>query len=364
MQQDESEVPDVSNIRDFVPNGRCTICQLTYDKKDFCSLLCGHVMCWWCIEKQYKTAPHGMTCGFCKAPVGMDARILEYFMKDRENPHIPPEIRLATFLTAIIEHIREENGKTMKNIPPNSNEQFKALLGQMDPHVWTHVKNKDASTAGHVAALLGNTEVLDTCHRHSAIVKNKIGSYPIHFAVTCKETLQWLLTHYPQHINHVNNNGTTPLMLVVRYGTVECTRALIQAGANINQPNAQSGVPPIILATAADSVECVRALLQAGADLRYRCPNNLDVVGAAVVHNSVQCMQFLIEQKMDIERDYNGYSALILAASMKHVEIAKMLIDAGANVNRISKEGKTALSLARSTCYTPMINLLIAAGAK
>lgn len=89
-------------------------------------------------------------------------------------------------------------------------------------------------------------------------------------------------------LNHITPSGHTALLLVVIKGHVECTRALIEAGANVNQPIVNSpnqdenGMTPLILATRKGRVDIVRALIEAGAELNHR-----DRVSVKAIHSIV-----------------------------------------------------------------------------
>ena len=48
----------------------------------------------------------------------------------------------------------------------------------------------------------------------------------------------------------------------------------------------------------------------------------------------------------------DGWTALIHAASMGHVNCVRVLIDSGAEEKSCSQFGKTALMVAAETCYT------------
>ncbi len=64
-----------------------------------------------------------------------------------------------------------------------------------------------------------------------------------------------------------------------------------------------------------------------------------------------------------------GWTALLEAIMLgdggqRHVEIVKLLIEAGADVNLADNDGVTPLRHARSRGYAPMVALLEKAGAK
>jgi|TARA_B100000315_G_scaffold107356_1_gene98529 ankyrin repeat protein len=62
-------------------------------------------------------------------------------------------------------------------------------------------------------------------------------------------------------------------------------------------------------------------------------------------------------------KDKNGNTALMYAASNDKIDIAKILLDAGADVNAINKRRSTALIIAAWHGYINMVEVLINAGA-
>lgn len=67
------------------------------------------------------------------------------------------------------------------------------------------------------------------------------------------------------------------------------------------------------------------------------------------------------EADIDIQNDH-GQTTLYSAVSYGHVEILKLFLKPGANVNAESKEG-TALHIARERNHVEIVKTLLAAGA-
>jgi ankyrin repeat protein len=58
-----------------------------------------------------------------------------------------------------------------------------------------------------------------------------------------------------------------------------------------------------------------------------------------------------------------GDTALMWAAAAGHVDVVRLLIEAGADVRAVDDEGVTALHLARANGHTEVAAALLAAGA-
>ena len=75
--------------------------------------------------------------------------------------------------------------------------------------------------------------------------------------------------------------------------------------------------------------------------------------------------KLLIEAGADVNaQDNNGETALMLVSDEGHTDIVKMLIEKGADVNAQTNDGQTALRIASQEGHTEVAQLLIEAGAK
>ena len=118
---------------------------------------------------------------------------------------------------------------------------------------------------------------------------------------------------------------------VLYLGIAGCDRANHSSAASVTTTAPISAPPPLIEATLAGDVERVRSLLRTGTD-----PNLL----------------------------YHTNTALTYAARDGFTDIARVLIDSGANVNWIDGEGVTPLILASFKGHIELVRLLLDHGAK
>ena len=144
-----------------------------------------------------------------------------------------------------------------------------------------------------------------------------------------------------------------PLHLAVDEGWLPVVKALIQAGANVDNlyadddeyehsyyPHIRSETP-LCLAAGNGRVDICLELIKAGADVRLNAP----LRDAAAVGN-VDCVQVLIDAGADVNCLRLGSAPLETAAGHGHVEIVKALIQAGADVNLRDGARQTPLFLA------------------
>ena len=194
----------------------------------------------------------------------------------------------------------------------------------------------------------------------------------------------------------------TPLMLAVCNQNSEIVKLLIKNNADINANTQHETM--LVKATRCSNAEIVQILLDSGIDYEKRIRTKL--ISPRPVVEALKVKKFdiadvLLNFNFDInEGSYNGnlsplcffsqngeteavsylikkkanlnhlaqlnYTPLMFAATENRIEVVKLLIDAGADVNIVSKDDNesTALSLAREKKHEEIIKLLLNAKAK
>jgi hypothetical protein len=83
-------------------------------------------------------------------------------------------------------------------------------------------------------------------------------------------------------------------------------------------------------------------------------------------HGNYSLVQRLLESHVNISRVHSGWTALHTAAGGGYLEVVKILLDAGANVNAAAaagREGRTALQAAAGGGHLEVVRMLLDAGA-
>jgi ankyrin repeat protein len=120
--------------------------------------------------------------------------------------------------------------------------------------------------------------------------------------------------------------GLTPLLLAAREGHVESVRALLAAGAEVNQPSAGDHTSPLLIATINGHFDLAMLLLEQGADPQAASENNAAPLYAAL--NCEWAPKALYPQPRAQMNQKTTY-----------LELLKALLDKGADPNvRLNKK--------------------------
>jgi ankyrin repeat protein len=297
-----------------------------------------------------------------------------------ETPPPPPD----PGATALMEALRRGNSAA-----------FKKNLAA-DPKA-ANRKGPGGSTPLMYAALYGSVDSMKRILAAGADpnARNEAGATALMWAVrdldkTC------LLVDHGADVNAKSDNGRTPLMIAAtHHGSTPVLKVLLDHGSD---PSAQAqslfGVmTPLAEAAYASDTDAMRALIAHGADINGAGANSL---AFAILVDCVPCVNLVIggtdkanvtmaaffdepplgdalSVKPLLDRgadpkatDPDGDTLLTLASASDAAptELVKTLLNRGVDVKATSKQGDTALALAMRHGHTPVVDLLLQAGAK
>ena len=176
--------------------------------------------------------------------------------------------------------------------------------------------------------------------------------------------------------NARNREGETPLHLATIRSDTTVVAALVQAGANVNARN-ERGETPLHLAWWRDQPPVVDKLLALGADADAE-DNRGQVAGPVcnwsdirfrMEQATVESVRSCIEAgtPLELRAGPSGstplHRTLSLFSSGEAIEVASLLLEAGADANTRNERGSTPLHSAASSGDTPMVSVLLEAGA-
>lgn len=140
----------------------------------------------------------------------------------------------------------------------------------------------------------------------------------------------------------------TSLMWAASNGNTEMVKLLVKAGAWVNYLNSDV-VNAVWLAASKGHLATVRELVKNGAYINNRNSENVTPLMVAAMNGHYDVVQYLLAAKAPINlvhKDNDGDSALMFALAQGHTNIARLLIDSGADINIRNKFGITALMIA------------------
>jgi ankyrin repeat protein len=138
-----------------------------------------------------------------------------------------------------------------------------------------------------------------------------------------------------------DDSGSTPLMETLRHGYMELVPVLLDAGADINAKK-NNGVTPLMYAAQGGSPEAVRLLLGAGADIDRQDSNGWTALSNAAIRGNLQVVDALLEAGPEIQGE-GGRIAMTIAAEHGNCKMVQELLARGADVNAPDKQGRTIL---------------------
>jgi ankyrin repeat protein len=166
----------------------------------------------------------------------------------------------------------------------------------------------------------------------------------------------------------------TPLYWSLNYCKFEAAELLLKKGANPNLADS-FGLSPLQVAVCCKDLDIsiIERLIEKGADINYSTPSNplaKPFEGWTSLHYAISCKsdevaRFLIEKGADVNAIADdGTTPLILAAKNDSVFMAKFMLDKGADVNWRDLKKKSAMSYAKGlfSKKKKMIELLESAG--
>ena len=166
-------------------------------------------------------------------------------------------------------------------------------------------------------------------------------------------------------LDKADEDGDTALMRAVNYDRIDVVEMLIHAGANPNKRNRRTGQTPFLVAAMEGRADIMRILLMRKAKVNQTDTNGRTALMWAIRWGHKEVVQMLLDLKADPDIiDKDGNIALVYAMVYgPNLELAELLIKAGANVNLSTNDRGTPIMVAANFGQLEMVKLLIAAKA-
>jgi len=144
-------------------------------------------------------------------------------------------------------------------------------------------------------------------------------------------------------------------------GQTQRLKELITADPSLVNSHAPDGFTPLGLAVFFGHPETVRTLLDAGADVNLASREAMKVtpLASASAARQLEIARLLIEHGADVNaRAANDFTPLHESAASGKIDFAQLLLEHGADVNAQASDGKTPLDYARERGQHEMVELL------
>ncbi|OHE90617.1 hypothetical protein CORC01_14082 [Colletotrichum orchidophilum] len=274
--------------------------------------------------------------------------------------------------TRIVKFLLRKGAKRDSKAIEEGHEKVAKLL--LEKGVDVDAKDKAGITALHRAIDRGQGNVVKLLLKKGVDIeaKDEWGDTPLHSAFKRgKEEVVKLLLKKGVNIEAKDNKGETPLHKAVKRGEEEVVKLLLKKGVDIEAKD-EAGTTPLHRAIEKEKEEVVKLLLKNGADIeaegrlpRYISdePYQLSPLHWAAGIGHANISRMLVAKMARTDAVDNGKpSPLSLAIEFGYLEVAKVFIDSGSNVNEKLLDGITLLHKAVANGGVDLVKHLIDSG--
>lgn len=251
---------------------------------------------------------------------------------------------------------RADNGYTPLMVAAENGffEVIKLLLKKRADHRLM-ASDPAQSTALLIAADHGQAEVIQALVQGGADINcRRAGDGYTPLMIACSKgdeaSTQMLLSLHADYNAQANDDShDTALAIAIKQGRLAPIRAFINAQIDLNQPIAGTEYTPLMLACEQGNVPAVQALLEGHADpaIRLHNANQDTALLLAVRAGRGDVVQAFIGAGADLilAQADTGYTPLMLACHLGHVEIVKILLAAHAEIKGIGEDAELFLAI-------------------
>jgi ankyrin repeat protein len=227
----------------------------------------------------------------------------------------------------------------------------------------------DGMTALHWAVRHNDVETARLLLRAGAKpdVATRYGVTPLYFACeNATATMIDLLLRAGVDANSANPGGETALMTASRTGNVDVVKLLLDRGASINAKESQRGQTALMWAVLENHPDVVKLLLARGADINVQTKTEVPdgTTGRAEAKSGdIGAHGPGMYRGRAVPSPSGAMTALHFAARDGNLEMTRILIEAGADLERPSANGTRPLVVAIINNHIELALYLVAKGA-
>ena len=183
---------------------------------------------------------------------------------------------------------------------------------------------------------------------------NELGATPLWLgAINGSSDMLELLLKAGASPNVSLSMGETPLMAAARSGNAITVKLLLESGADVTTTEGEKGQDALMWAVAQQHAEVARELIDYGANLNARSKVWYQLENTAGNTNPIG----------NFRMAHGGSTPLMFAARSGNVDVARVLIEAGADVNDTEASGASALVIATHSGHGSLAQFLVENGA-
>jgi len=248
------------------------------------------------------------------------------------------------------------------------NRDIATLQLLLKQHAPVNAAQPDGTTALHWAAHWNDAQAVSLLIAAGADVKaaNRYGTTPLSEAVAqgSASIVEQLLKAGADPNTRTTADGETVLMTASRAGNPDTVNLLLAHGADVNAKESYKGQTALMWAAAEGHAEVVKALLAHGADWKVQSSfretkipklstassispisrGGLTAFLFAAREGDIATAKVMLDAGVDINQtDVDGTSGLVIGIMNKKYTFAKFLLDRGADPNVTDVKGRAAL---------------------
>ncbi|CAM9733023.1 unnamed protein product [Lampetra fluviatilis] len=237
-----------------------------------------------------------------------------------------------------------------------------------------HTTNQNGLNALHLAAKEGHVAVVKELLTRGSEVDSttKKGNTALHIASLAGQTeVVTLLTEHGADVNAQSENGFTALYMAAQENHVAVVTHLLGTGAN-QAIATEDGFTPLAVALQQAHERVVELLLEGDARGRVRLPalhiaaRKDDTRSAALLlhsgTNGSSGGSTQQQQQPESEHAKSGFTPLHIAAHYGNVNVARLLLECGADPNYMANNGISPLHVAAKRGHSELVTLLLSQG--
>jgi ankyrin repeat protein len=234
------------------------------------------------------------------------------------------------------------------------------------PHPDVNARTADGTSALHWAVYHNDVDLVGRllAAGADANARNDYGATPLsEAAVVGNVQVLRKLLNAGADVESPNGDGQTALMIIARTSNVDAAKLLISKRAKVNAVEQWRGQTPLMWAAAENQPAMVKVLVEHGAKVDARSNVNtwdrqvtaeprmqarpsggFTPLLYAARRGCLQCAEILLKAGADKDlTDPDGVSPLLLATLNFSFDVAALLVQKGANVNKWDTWGRSAL---------------------